>query len=74
MDISAKVDIQAHVAQLAAEGVSIVFISSEFEEVLRLSDRIVVVKDRRKIGEISNGPGLSVDSIVELIAADAGED
>jgi len=38
--------------------------------VVRLSDRIVVLKDREVIGEISNGPGLSVDTIVEMIAAD----
>ncbi|WP_414172958.1 hypothetical protein [Clavibacter tessellarius] len=34
-----------------------------------MSDRIVVLKDREKIGELSNGPGVTVDTIVELIAA-----
>jgi galactofuranose transport system ATP-binding protein len=47
-----------------------VFISSQLEEVVRLSDRIVVLKDREKIGELSNGPGVTVDTIVEMIAAD----
>jgi len=70
VDISAKLDIQTRVAQLAAEGVAVVFISSEFEEVVRLSDRIVVLKDREKIGEVSNGPGITVDTLVEMIAAE----
>jgi simple sugar transport system ATP-binding protein len=50
--------------------VGVVFISAELEEVVRLSDRIVVLKDRDKIGELSNGPGVTVDSIVEMIAAE----
>ncbi|WP_306769967.1 sugar ABC transporter ATP-binding protein [Microbacterium karelineae] len=74
IDIGAKVDIQRRIAKLAGEGVAVVFISSELEEVVRLSDRIVVLKDREKIGELSNGPGVTVDTIVEMIAADlAGE-
>ncbi|QEO16262.1 sugar ABC transporter ATP-binding protein [Agromyces intestinalis] len=70
IDIAAKVDIQARIAQLAADGVAVLFISSELEEVVRLSDRIIVLKDREKIGELSNGPGVTADSIVEMIAAD----
>ncbi|WP_110589544.1 sugar ABC transporter ATP-binding protein [Microbacterium suaedae] len=74
IDIGAKVEIQRRIAKLAGEGVAVVFISSELEEVVRLSDRIVVLKDREKIGELSNGPGVTVDTIVEMIAADlAGE-
>jgi simple sugar transport system ATP-binding protein len=74
VDIAAKVEIQARVAEMAREGVAVVFISSELDEVVRLSDRIVILKDRRKIGEMSNGPGLSVDTIIEMIAADAEDD
>jgi simple sugar transport system ATP-binding protein len=54
--------------------VTVVYISSELEEVVRLSDRIVVFKDREKIGEVSNGPWLTVDTIVEMIAADRDDD
>jgi simple sugar transport system ATP-binding protein len=74
IDIGAKLDIQRRVARLAGEGVAVVFISSQLEEVVRLSDRIVVLKDREKIGELSNGPGVTVDTIVEMIAADLGGD
>lgn len=70
IDIAAKLDIQRRVARLAGEGVAVVFISAQLEEVVRLSDRVVVLKDREKIGELSNGPGVTVDTIVEMIAAD----
>ncbi|MBP2436313.1 sugar ABC transporter ATP-binding protein [Microbacterium amylolyticum] len=71
VDIAAKVELQRHIARLVGDGVSVVFISSEIEETIRLSDRIVVMKDREKIGEISNGPAISVDTVVEMIAADS---
>ncbi|MET4156945.1 sugar ABC transporter ATP-binding protein [Agromyces sp. PvR057] len=74
IDIAAKVEIQARVAEMARDGMAVVFISSELDEVVRLSDRIAIFKDRRKIGEVSNGPGLSVDTIIEMIAADDEDD
>jgi len=70
IDIAAKVEVQAKIAGLVEQGMAVVFISSEFSEVVRMSDRIVVLKDRGKIGELGNGPGVTVDTIVELIAAD----
>ena len=51
-----------------------VFISSELEEVVRLSDRIVVLKDHRKIAEIANGPDVTAESIVDIIADDGASD
>ena len=69
IDVGAKAEIQDSVAQLAADGVSVVFISSELEEVVRISDRVVVLKDRAKIGEIANGPGVTAQMVVDLIAA-----
>lgn len=70
VDIASKVDLQEKISRLVDKGMAVVFISSEFSEVVRMSDRIVVLKDRSKIGELSNGPGVSVDSVVEMIAAD----
>ncbi|WP_456286195.1 sugar ABC transporter ATP-binding protein [Microbacterium sp. JZ70] len=70
IDVGAKAEIQEYVAALADEGLSVVFISSELEEVVRQSDRIVVLKDHRKIAEIDGGPGVSADSIVTIIAED----
>ena len=74
IDIAAKVELQSRIATLVDKGMGIVFISSEFSEVVRMSDRIVVLKDRGKIGELSNGPGVTVDTIVEMIAADGVDD
>ncbi|MDO9395796.1 MAG: ATP-binding cassette domain-containing protein, partial [Herbiconiux sp.] len=70
IDIGAKAEIQEAIAALAEEGMSVVFISSELEEVVRLSERIVVLKDHRKIGEIVNGPGVTAETIVDLIASE----
>ena len=77
IDVGAKAEIQDSVAELAAGGVSVVFISSELEEVVRISDRVVVLKDRAKIGEIVNGPGVTAQMVVDLIAGhheDGGPD
>ena len=73
IDIGAKAEIQEAIATLAEDGMSVVFISSELEEVVRLSERIVVLKDHRKIGEIINGPDITADTIVDLIASDGAE-
>src|SRR5690606_3672616 len=69
IDVGAKAEIQEAVAQLAETGVAVIFVSSELEEVVRLSERIVVLKDHRKIGEIQNGPDVTAQEIVEVIAA-----
>lgn len=51
IDVGAKAEIQKLVLDLADEGKSCVFISSELEEVLRTSHRIVVLRDRKKAAE-----------------------
>ncbi len=51
IDVGAKAEIQKLVLDLADEGKSILFISSELEEVLRISHRIVVLRDRKKAAE-----------------------
>ena len=67
IDIGAKAQIQALVADLARQGMAVVFISAELEEVLRLSDRLVVMRDRRKIDERPN-EGVTVNDVLEIIA------
>jgi simple sugar transport system ATP-binding protein len=51
IDIGAKAEIQKLVLALADEGKACIFISSELEEVLRCSHRIVVMRDREKVAE-----------------------
>jgi simple sugar transport system ATP-binding protein len=70
IDIGAKTQIQKLVNRLASEGMSIVFISSELEEVLRLSDRIAIIKDRAMVAEISNDD-VSVEDVLTVIAGGA---
>jgi monosaccharide-transporting ATPase len=53
IDVGAKAEIQKLVLELAAQGKSVVFISSELEEVLRTSQRIVVLRDHKLVAEFS---------------------
>jgi simple sugar transport system ATP-binding protein len=53
IDIGTKAEIQKLVLSLAEEGKACMFISSELEEVLRTSHRIVVLRDREKVDEFS---------------------
>jgi monosaccharide-transporting ATPase len=53
IDVGAKAEIQKLVLDLAEEGKSCVFISSELEEVLRTGYRIIVLRDRKKVAEYS---------------------
>jgi simple sugar transport system ATP-binding protein len=71
IDIGAKAQIQQLVADLARNGMSVVFISAELEEVLRLSDRLVVMRDRRKVDERPNDDDLTVSGVLEIIAGEA---
>jgi len=53
IDVGAKTEIQKLVMQLAEEGKACMFISSEMDEVLRVSDRVAVLRDRKKVAEFS---------------------
>ena len=71
IDVGAKADIQRKVAELSEKGLSVIFISSELEEVLRLAQRVVVMRDRRQIGELSSDD-VDLDGLIDYIA-NAGE-
>jgi len=74
IDIGAKAEIQKLVISLAENGMSVIFISAELEEVLRLSHRIVVMRDRHKVADLDNDD-LTIDTLLALIAeGDAEED
>ena len=53
IDVGTKAEIQKLVLSLAEEGKACVFISSELEEVMRTSHRIVVLRDREKVTEFT---------------------
>ena len=69
IDIGAKTQIQGLVADLSRKGMAVVFISAELEEVLRLSDRLVVMRDRRKIDERPNDD-VTLSDVLEIIAGE----
>jgi ribose transport system ATP-binding protein len=51
IDIGAKTDILRLVRQLASEGKSVIIVSSEFEELLAVADRIIVMRDGQCVAE-----------------------
>lgn len=67
IDIGAKVEIQKLILSLATDGMSVIFISSELDESVRCSNRMVVLRDRVKIAEIS-GEEIEEKFIMQTIA------
>ncbi len=67
IDIGTKVEIQKLVLKLAAEGKSVTFISSEIDEMLRTCSRLLVMRDRKAVGELS-GEDLTQSKIMATIA------
>ena len=73
IDVGTKVDIQKLVLQLASGGMSITFISSETDEMLRTCSRLVVMRDRTVVGELS-GDDLTQNKIMSTIAGGGKQD
>ena len=67
IDIGTKIEIQKLVLKLASEGMSVTFISSETDEMLRTCSRLIVMRDRRVVGELS-GQELTQTKVMETIA------
>jgi len=67
IDVGTKVDIQKLVLKLASEGMSITFISSETDEMLRTCSRLIVMRDRKVVGELK-GAELTQSGIMKTIA------
>ncbi|GGY00381.1 sugar ABC transporter ATP-binding protein [Pseudoduganella dura] len=69
IDVRAKQEIMDYVTTLCKTGMSILFISSELPEVLRCSDRMVVLRDREKCGEYVRGE-LNDETVLQVIAGE----
>ena len=52
IDVGAKAEIQRLMLEMCGEGMSIIFISSELDEIIRCSNRIVIMRDRAKVAEV----------------------
>lgn len=67
IDIGTKIEIQKLVLKLADEGTSVTFISSEIDEMLRTCSRLIVMRDRKVVGELT-GEDLTQNKIMSTIA------
>ena len=69
IDVAAREELMRAVAALARNGMAVLFISAEIAEVVRESDRIVVLRERAKVGELAGG--CEEQSVYALIAEPA---
>lgn len=67
IDVGAKAEIELVIARLRADGLAILFISSELDEVVRTCARVLVLRDHSPVGELA-GASLSEHAILEAIA------
>ena len=67
IDVGTKTEIQKLVIKLAGEGKSLIFISSEVEEMLRTCNRLAVLRDGQKVGEIE-GEEMTQEGVMKAIA------
>jgi monosaccharide-transporting ATPase len=67
IDIAAKQELMNEILELARSGTAVLFISAEIDEVVRVSDRIMVLRDRAKAGELPRGA--DEDAVYSMIAA-----
>ena len=65
IDVGAKYDIYKLINELATNGKAIVLITSEMEEVIGISDRIIVMCEGKLAGELS-GNDISQENIMML--------
>jgi ribose transport system ATP-binding protein len=72
IDVGAKNEIYKLMNKLAAEGKSIIMISSEMTEILRMSDRIVVMCEGKKTGELDISEATQ-ENIMELATKGVGD-
>jgi len=67
IDVGAKAEIMKLTLDLCEKGMAVAFISSELEEVVKLSNNVVVMRDKKKVAEL-NEDEANLDSILQAIA------
>ncbi|HYE66479.1 MAG TPA: sugar ABC transporter ATP-binding protein [Pyrinomonadaceae bacterium] len=73
IDVGAKGEIQALINELAESGLGVLMISSELEELVEGSSRVIVMRDGRRVGEL-RGAEISQDSIIHAMAEGSADD
>jgi len=67
IDVGAKSEIEDIISELAGDGVAILMISSEMDELIRSCDRVAVLSEGRKVGELA-AKEISEEHIMQMIA------
>ena len=67
IDVGAHAEIITLIRKLCAQGLALLVASSELDELVAVSDRIAVLRDRRKVGEIAGGD-VARETIIRTIA------
>ncbi len=73
IDVGAKAEVQSLIDELAREGLGVLLISSELEELIEGSDRVVVLKDGAVVGHLE-GDEVSERALLDALAARPGAD
>jgi ribose transport system ATP-binding protein len=73
IDVGAKAEIQALIRQLADQGLGVLMISSELEEVIEGSDRVFVLRDGRTVAELRKGE-ITEPAVMSAMAHGEGVD
>lgn len=73
IDVGAKVEVQRLIEQMAADGLGIVLISSELEDIVEGADRVIVLKDGSVVGTLDRSE-IDEHRIVAMMAAGADRD
>ena len=71
IDVGAHAEIITLIRKLCDEGMALLVASSELDEIVAASDRVAVLRDREKVGEI-DGADINRDNIIRMIAGDDG--
>ena len=73
IDVGAKAEVQKLIDELARDGLAVVLISSDLEELVEGADRVVVLRAGAVVGELA-GDDVSEHAIMAAIAAEAADD
>jgi len=74
IDVGAKAEVQAVIDELAADGLAVVLISSDLEELIEGSDRVIVLKEGRQVGELTGADVTESVLMSTLAGAPSGVD
>ncbi len=72
IDVGAKAEIQRLMLEMCEKDMAVIFISSELDEIIRCSNRIIVMRDRAKAGEL-DGENCRQADILAIIANETAE-